>query len=99
MVRHIVLYQLRRGADPDDLGEALSTLATIDEVRNLVCGPNSSPLGLSGKWEYGLQVEFADEAARARYMTDPQHLAVVPVVERLTESLLVFGITSEEGTL
>jgi hypothetical protein len=97
MVEHIVLYRLRDGADGEALGETLRTLIEVDGVREMSCGPNSSRLGLSGAWDYGLHVRFDDEAARERYMTDPRHLAVVPAVEALTADLVVFGITTEEG--
>jgi hypothetical protein len=96
MVRHVVLYQLKTGAAPDDLGKLLRTLTGIPEVSELSCGTNSSPLGLGGEWAYGLYVGFHDEAARHRYMTDPRHLAVAAAAETLIESLLVFGITTEE---
>jgi hypothetical protein len=97
MVRHIVLYRLRAAADADALGDALSALAAIEDVRELQCGPNSSIVQASGGFDYGLHVRFDDESARARYLADPRHLAVVPTVESLTSSLLVFGITSAGG--
>ncbi len=96
MVRHVVLYQLKPEATPDDLGKLLRSLTDIPEVSELSCGTNSSPLGLAGEWVYGLYVSFRDEAARHRYMTNPRHLAVAAAVEALIESLLVFGITTEE---
>jgi hypothetical protein len=97
MVEHIVLYQLRPDADPGALGDALGSLAAVEEVAQLHHGPNTSPLGLSGPWDYGLHVQFRDEQARERYMVDSRHLAVVPIVEDLTSSLLVFGITTDES--
>jgi hypothetical protein len=96
MVRHVVLYRLRPGVSPDDLGQLLRGLSDIPEVSELSCGTNSSPLGLAGGWVYGLYASFRDEAARDRYMTSPRHLAVAEAVEALVESLLVFGITTEQ---
>jgi hypothetical protein len=97
MIQHIVLYQLRTAADADALGDALSALAALDDVRALHFGTNNSIIEPSGGFDYGLHVQFDDEAARARYLADPRHLAVVPVVESLTKSLLVFGITGRGG--
>jgi Stress responsive A/B Barrel Domain len=96
MVRHIVLYQPKPGVTPDDLGQLLRTLTDIPEVGELSCGTNSSPLGLAGQWAYGLYASFRDEPARRRYMTNPRHLAVGAAVDALIESLLVFGITTDE---
>jgi hypothetical protein len=96
MVRHVVLYHLKPGVTPDDLGQLLRTLTDIPEVSELSCGSNSSPLGQAGEWAYGLYVSFRDETARHRYMTSPRHVAVAAAVEALIESLLVFGITTEE---
>jgi hypothetical protein len=97
MVQHIVLYRLRAAADAEALGRTLSKLTAIEDVRELHCGPNSSTVEPAGSFDYGLHVRFDDEAARARYLADPRHLAVVPTVESLTSSLLVFGITSAGG--
>jgi len=97
MVEHIVLYRLRAAADAQALGDTLRRLIAIADVRELRCGANSSIVEPSGDFDYGLYVRFGDEAARARYLADPRHQAVVPIVESLTSALLVFGITSEGG--
>jgi hypothetical protein len=97
MIHHIVLYKLHDVADAPELTQTLTSLTRIAGVHALQCGKNTSPLGLSGSWDFALHVQLADASALELYMADPRHLSAISAVERLTKDLIVVDIAAGQG--
>jgi hypothetical protein len=99
MIRHFVLLRFRKDVSADtraglmrDLGAAV---AAIEGCSGFAAFENVSvEAPLIHGFENGFVVDFADEAARRRYLDDPGHQAVgarlVAETEGGTEGVVVF---------
>lgn len=93
---HIVLFQPlpdSPDADWDRLRSAI--LALPDRINGIVSvswGPNGSPEGIGRGYERGFVMTFRDAAARDAYLPHPDHLAVIPLIEAIAASTLVFDL-------
>ena len=96
MLYHIVLFQPKpesAGADWDRLRTAILALPErIDGIVAVSWGPNVSPEGIGRGYERGFVMTFRDTAARDAYLPHPNHLAVIPLIQALTASTLVYDL-------
>ncbi len=80
LVRHVVLVRFREDADPGEVAAVFRELAgIIDRVEGMLdfqAGPNVSPEGLNRGYGHAFTVDFADAAARDRYLADEAHARV-----------------------
>jgi hypothetical protein len=104
MIRHCVFVKFRSDVDADERAAIYAGLGTlVGQIEGLLsfdCGPNISPEGRSQGFNDGFIMDFADEAARDRYLPHPAHKAagsrLVAALEGGRDGLVVFDI--ELGT-
>ncbi|WP_344066510.1 Dabb family protein [Microbacterium pumilum] len=82
--------------------------ATLEELRGLAgafpdaipgvlavhCGPNTSPEGLAGGFDWALIVSFTGNSARDEYLPHPAHQPVAQLISRWAEEVVVFDVNS-----
>ncbi len=99
-VRHVVLVRFAAGTDPGEIAAIMRELAALkDRVEGMLdfqAGPNVSPEGLGRGYGHAFTVDFADVAARDRYLADEAHARagtrLVAAAEGGVEGLLVFDL-------
>ena len=100
MIRHVVLFKFRSGVSADERAEIYAGLdalvGQIDGLLSATFGPNISPEGLGQGFNDGFIMDFADAAARDRYLPHPAHQAagarLVAALEGGTDGLIVFDM-------
>ena len=100
MIRHCVFFKFRTGVSADERAEIYAGLnalvGQIDGLLSATFGPNISPEGLGQGFNDGFIMDFADAAARDRYLPYPAHQAagakLVAALEGGVEGLIVFDI-------
>lgn len=100
MIRHCVFFKFRSGVSADERAEIYAGLdalvGQIDGLLSATFGPNVSPEGLAQGFNDGFIMDFADEAARDRYLPHPAHKAagskLVAALEGGRDGLIVFDI-------
>lgn len=104
MIRHCVFFKFRAGVSADERAEIYAGLdalvGQIDGLLSASFGPNVSPEGLGQGFNDGFIMDFADEAARDRYLPHPAHKAagskLVAALEGGRDGLIVFDIAVGE---
>jgi hypothetical protein len=97
MIRHIVLIRFRADMPEARIGGIFASLhalqAVIPGILAISWGGNVSPEGLGRGFTHGFTVDFADVAARDRYLADPDHgkvgAALVGAAEGGIDGILV----------
>ncbi|MDN3495736.1 Dabb family protein [Planococcus sp. APC 4015] len=93
---HVVLVRWKPDVGEADLHELTeSTLAMKDVIPGVLavhCGPNSSPEGLGGGYDWALVVSFESSSARDEYLSHAAHQPVAALISRLAESVVVFDV-------
>lgn len=93
-IRHIVLLAFSPALDTTQLEQALTAFAAlkdqIAEVQHFESGTNCSPEQLGQGYTHCFQMQFADAAARDRYLVHPAHLAFVDYIKPLIIQAIVF---------
>ena len=79
MVRHVFLWKVAPGADPDHIVEILNALpAQVPGALHWSIGAHQGAPGASGDvWDYGLVCDFESYEALEAYSQHPEHLAAV----------------------
>lgn len=91
---HTVLFEL----DPEqpEAGtaavEALRGLRSLPGVTSMSVGSNVSPEGLAQGYTHALVAVFASAADRDRYLTAPDHLAAVDLLQPCLQRVAVVDI-------
>ena len=73
-------------------GLAIAFPDTIPGVLAVHCGPNSSPEGLAGGFDWALVVSFTSSSARDEYLPHPAHQPVAQLISRWAEQVVVFDV-------
>jgi hypothetical protein len=97
MIRHIVLVRVVSDIDPGRIAAVMNGIAdlrrSIPGILAFSWGRNVSPEGLAREYTHAFTVDFEDEAARDRYLADPDHAragaALVAAADGGVEGLLV----------
>ena len=99
VVRHVVLVRFAAGIDPGEIAAIFRELAGLkDHVEGMLdfqAGPNVSPEGMGRGYGHAFMVDFADVAARDRYLADEGHAragARLTAAEGGRDGLLVFDL-------
>ena len=100
MIRHCVFFRFRNDVDAAERAAIYAGLgALVGQIEGLLSvdfGPNISPEGRSQGFNDGFIMDFADEAARDRYLPHPAHKAagarLVAALEGGREGLIVFDL-------
>jgi len=77
MIRHTVVFRLKHDKGSNEEGlflDAAKGLAEIPVVENFECLREISP---KNNFDYGLSMEFKDQAAYEEYNNHPDHVAFV----------------------
>lgn len=90
MIRHIVLFKMRKDVEPSVLGERLpdikrqfdAMVGVLPTLRTIEVGINSNP---SEAFHLALTASFDDMAGLKSYADDPRHLAVVRQIKEMLE--------------
>ena len=88
MLKHIVLFKFREGAEKaENMNKVKSMLealpSNISEIRFFEVGKSFNP---NGSHDLVLYSEFDSEDALYRYQKHPEHIKVVGLVDRVCES-------------
>ncbi|MCL8208493.1 MAG: Dabb family protein [Actinomycetia bacterium] len=91
-MQHVVLFHFPRDLGPEEdatlRGRVQNLLANIPGIRSCRFGRDVS--GRSGPYQYGLVMEFVDEAAAAAYQPHPVHQDVVRWLKEQGADILAF---------
>ena len=79
MIRHVFLWKVAEGADPDAIIRILNSLPeNVPGARTWSLGAHRGAPGASGDvWDYGLVCDFDSEEALQEYSGHPYHLEVI----------------------
>ena len=79
MVRHIFLYKVAPGADPEEILRVLNELPKkVPGIRTWTLGKHTGEPGAPGDlWDYGLVSDFDSFKALQTYSDHPFHMEVV----------------------
>jgi Stress responsive A/B Barrel Domain len=97
MIRHIVLVRFADDRDPGRIAGVMSGIAdlsrSIPGILAFSWGRNVSPEGIARGYTHAFTVDFADAAARDRYLADEDHAragaALVAAADGGVEGILV----------
>ncbi len=93
MIRHVLLIQFKRGADPASIEAVkaafLSIPAKIAGVVTVEWGENDSPELKNRDFTHCVFMTFADDAARTRYLPHPEHEALKSIFKPILEDIIV----------
>ncbi len=96
MVLHIVLFKPKDDADEGAIGELANVLAAlptkIPGIVDYAWGANVNPEGLDHGYTHGFVMTFESIDARDAYFPHPDHTAVHPFIDAVTDDVLVFDI-------
>lgn len=76
MFRHVFLYKVAPGTNPETIVEMLNALpAKVPGIRTWTLGRHQTPPGASaGRWDYGLVCDFDTFEDLQAYSSHPSHL-------------------------
>lgn len=78
MIRHIFMWQVATGSDPDEVIEILSTLKELPSIRGWELGKHQGDPGENGDpWDGALITDFESWDGLEAYSNDPYHQQVV----------------------
>ena len=79
MIRHVFLYNVASGSDPQKVLDILNTLPKkVVGIRTWTLGKHQGAPGASGDlWDYALVCDFDSLAGLQKYSDDPYHMEVV----------------------
>ncbi len=93
MIKHVVLFQTRGGADPKAIERVLADLrglvGVIPGMLDCSGGANNSPEGKSQGYTHGFVVTFDSAASRDGYLPHPEHRRAAAGLGPLAENVLV----------
>lgn len=97
MIRHILLIKFNDQASPQKLEELRSLFESmpskVEGVTSVEWGLNDSPEGKNKGFTHSVLMNFADEAARQRYLPHPEHEALIEAFIPLLDDIVVFDYT------
>lgn len=93
VLRHVVMFQFKEGADPAAIKKVEEEFAKlpskIDSIKDFEWGTNNSPEGLNDGLTHCFIVTFDNEEGRAKYLPHPDHKAFVEVLKPVMEKATV----------
>lgn len=105
MIRHIVLFKLRKDLREGALQKIFDGLAglrlSIPGMVDFHGSENFSPEGMARNYTHGFTIDFMDVKARDAYLVDPEHKALgeqlAGVTEGGREGLLVIDLNLSDA--
>ena len=81
MIRHIFLWKVASGADPDEIIRVLNQLSrSIPGIRRWEIGKHQGPLRYASTFEYGMTADFDSLEQYEAYSEHPEHQNILPVL-------------------
>jgi hypothetical protein len=81
MIRHIFLWKVAPGADPDEIVRVLNEVRrNIPWIRHWQIGKHHGPRLYQSTFEYGLTADFDSLEQYQAYSAHPEHQKVLPVL-------------------
>ena len=96
MIRHIVFFTAKDGADLDAMVEGLELLGTIPHCDLLEVARNAKIDQIGNDVDVVVYAEFADEAALAAYKAHPTYAAATKRVRPLRELRLAADVEASD---
>jgi hypothetical protein len=97
MFRHVFLWKVAPGADPDEILRLLNRLpAKIPWIRRWEIGPHHGPIRYENTWEYALTVDFDSLDDFNAYSDHPLHQEIVPQIVPLFAARAVVDFLLED---
>ena len=98
MLRHIFLWKVASGCDPEKIIRTLNELpAEIPWIRSWQIGRHHGPARYENTWEYGLTVDFDSLEDYNRYSDHPSHKRIVPIIVPMFSARAVLDLELTEG--
>ena len=102
MIRHILLVKFKPESNEADFGEIReefkSMTERVDGVVSVEWGENDSPEGKEQGFTHVIIMTLQDEAARQRYLVDPEHEALKEIFGPHIEDIIVVDYTLVEAS-
>ena len=91
LIRHLLFVKFKKGVLRSDIVRARSEFSEIqnkiDGISGFEWGENTSPEGYSDEFTHCIQIIFANEEARNRYLPHPDHeklkSTLLPILEKI----------------
>ena len=81
MIRHIFLWKVAPGADPDEIVRILNELpGKISQIRRWEIGKHHGPRLYASTFEYGMTADFDSLEHYEAYSAHPEHQKILPVL-------------------
>ena len=76
-IRHSVAFSLRHEAGSDAEADFVAAISALEQIPGVEAFELMREVSPKNDFDYGLTMEFADQAAYAAYNEHPQHVAFV----------------------
>jgi hypothetical protein len=98
MIRHIFLWKVGPGYDPEEIIKILSRLpANISWIRSWEIGKHEGPKRYENTWDYGMTVDFDSLEDYNAYSDHPIHQQIVPEIVPMFSARAVVDIQIGAG--
>jgi hypothetical protein len=97
VLRHIFLWKMAPGCDPEKVIRTLNELpAEIPWIRSWHIGKHHGPVRYENTWEYGMTVDFDSLEDYNRYSDHPAHKRIVPIIVPMFSARAVLDLELTE---
>ncbi|MSQ55919.1 MAG: Dabb family protein [Betaproteobacteria bacterium] len=98
MIRHIFLWKVAPGVDPEAAVRLFNRLPkAIPWIRSWEIGPHHGPRRYGNTWDYGMTVDFDSLEDFNRYSDHPVHKEIVPQVVPMFAARAVLDFELSSG--
>ena len=108
MIKHIVLFEFKDEAEPEEIAAIFQHFAVLQQanpaIRSYSYGKyNGTATMPNHGFNYGFEMEFANEEDRDLYMEDPDHLSIAPRIYAILKdgenSMMAFGYDTDKNLI
>lgn len=97
MIRHILAIKFKESTSLDAINALKNSFQSmpvkIEGVDSVEWGENDSPEGKNKGYTHMVVMNFAENAARERYLTHPEHIELKKLFRPILDDLIVFDYT------
>lgn len=104
MIKHIVLFMFKDDAEPEEIAAIFQHFTVLQQVnsaiRSYTFGQyNGCATMPNHGFNYGFEMEFANEEDRDHFMENPEHLSIAPRIYAMLKdganSIMAFGYDTD----
>jgi hypothetical protein len=93
MIRHVFLWKVAPGADPEEIVRILNELPPhMPWIRSWVIGKHHGPRLYASTFDYGLTVDFESPRDYQAYSDHPEHQRILPLIAPMFAARAVVDI-------